>query len=60
MTQKNTLNFALAQFCREYNNKYLDSKISEREFNLLHEFVFYLTPVSDGLIFSKRLMDCAA
>ena len=58
-SQKDTLNFALAIFIKEYNSKFPLDKVNERDFNLLHEFTCYLTPVSDDLIFPKRLMDCA-
>jgi len=59
MSQKDTLNFAVAKFIREYNAKFPLSKITEREFNIIHEFSCYITPISDEMIFPKRLMDCS-
>lgn len=57
MSQKDTLNFALANFCREYNGRFGMHKVTSREFDLLHEFVCYITPVSDQLMFPKRLQE---
>jgi len=57
-TQKDTLNFAVANFVKEYNRKFPLKSITEREFNIIHEFSCYLTPVSDELVFPKQLMDC--
>lgn len=53
---RDTMNFYLSSFAKEYNLKFPKNPITDRELNLLHEFTHYLMPISE-VAMDKRIME---
>lgn len=55
MKQSSTLDLLLTDFCVAYNKRFPGKKISIEQFDILHEFVYYLKPIEE--CYPKKVLE---